>query len=115
MAGIIASWQAAPGMEPPPPYAADSFKGFVKYRGGWVDAWQFSDEATDHLIASSMPNGEYQIAVCGYRNGVYSQPAFKTYAHTTGTDPIDPVYGSPPPTGSADVATPEMLTVTEAP
>lgn len=113
--GIEVSWQPGPGLEPPPPHAADSFKGFVLYRGGWMRAWDFDDEGNTHRLGSpDMPNGIYRIRVYGHRNGVYSLPAEKEYEHTTGTSPIDPVAGEDPPEGDSSVATPEMLTVTEA-
>lgn len=105
-------------MEPPPPHAADSHKGFVKYRGGWNRDWDFDDESATpsvRLGSPDMPNGVYVIRVQGYRDGVYSQPVEETYEHTTGTDAIDPVFGNAPPTGNSSVATPEDLVVTEAP
>ena len=114
--GIQVSWEPGPGFEPPPPHAADSFKGFVQYNQGWRDEWQFDDEAGGVRLGNTdMPNGEYNIAVCGYRDGVYSKPAFKSYFHNTGTASIASVFGSAPPAGSDDVAKPEDLTVTEAP
>lgn len=115
-AGIQVSWQPGNGSEPPPPHAADSFKGFVKYRGGWNRDWDFADEGTDVRLGNTdMPNGVYVMRVQGYRDGVYSEPAEQEYEHTTGSDPIDPVFGSAPPAGNTSVAKPTDLTVTEAP
>ena len=116
--GIQATWEAGlsgPGM-PPDPEAADSFKGFVFYRDGWMRAWDFDDESTSHRLGDpDMPNGAYMIRVQGFRDGVYSLPVDEEYVHTTGTDPIDPVFGASPPAGNASVATPTDLVVTEAP
>jgi len=101
---------------PPTPEAADSYKGFVKYRGGFNRDWDFDDEGTSHRLGSpDMPNGVYTIYVHGYKSGVYSLPASKEYEHTTGTAPIAPVAGDDPPGGDASVATPIELNVTEAP
>ena len=114
--GIQVSWEPGPGMEPPPPYAADSFKGWVEYRGGYRDEWQFDDEAGGVRLGDpDMPNGVYRVTVCGYRNGVYSRPVTVEYDHTTGTAQIAPVSGTAPPAGDGSVATPEDLVVTEAP
>ena len=119
MAGIQVSWEfgsAGPG-NPPDPVAAESHRGWVQYRDGWRDDWQFDDESTSERLGNpdDMPNGAYTIAVCGFKDGVLSVPTFKSYTHTTGTDPIDPVFGDPPPAGDESVASPTDLVVTEAP
>lgn len=116
--GFQATWE--PGLEgpgmPPDPKAADSFKGCVVYRLGRNPAWDFDDESTSHYFGDpNMPNGAYEIWVYGYSDGVWSKPVKKTYVHTTGTDPIDPVFGPAPPAGDDSVATPTDLSVTEAP
>ena len=119
MAGIQVSWEfglAGPG-NPPDPAAAESHKGIVRYRLGCNRDWDFDDEATSHRLGNpdDMPNGAYEILLFGFKDGVWSKPTKKTYTHTTGTDPINPVFGEEPPEGSDSVASPTDLVVTEAP
>ena len=114
--GILCEWGVGIGFEPPPPEAPDCYKIFVKYRGGWRSAWHFEECGTSRTLAN-MPNGCYDFDPRGTKDGVYSAYVAEnvfTYIHTTGTDPIAPVYDDDPPAGDSSVAGPENFTATAA-
>jgi hypothetical protein len=117
--GIQVSCQHGPGMEPPPPVTSVSIKGYVEYRGGVNRDWDFDDESASPSVRlgnPAMPKGVYRIGVQGVSGNSLSTIVWSAeYDHTTGSDPIDPVFGAAPPAGDGSVATPEDLVVTEAP